>query len=32
MVVPMTPPQKTEGPLWPVDTSSLVSIKAAEAL
>ena len=30
-VVPMTPPQKPEGPLWPVDTSSQASIKEAEA-
>ena len=29
--VPMTPPQKPEGPPWPVDTSSQVSIEAAEA-
>ena len=31
MVVPMTPPQKPEGPLHPVDTSSQVSTEAAEA-
>ena len=31
MVVPMTPPQKPEGPLRPVDTSSQVSAKVAEA-
>ena len=30
-VVPMTPPQKPEGSLWPVDTSSQVSAEAAEA-
>ena len=31
MVVPMTPSLKPEGPLWPVDSSSQVSIKVAEA-
>ena len=30
-VVPTTPSQKPEGPLWPVDTSSQVSAKAGEA-
>ena len=29
-VVPMTPHQKPEGPLWPVDTSSQVSAEVAE--
>ena len=31
MVVPMTPSQKPEGPLWPVNTSSQESVEAAEA-
>ena len=31
MVVPMTPTQKPEGPLQPVNTSSQVSIEAVEA-
>ena len=31
VVVPMTPPEKPEGSLWPVDTSSQASAKAAEA-
>ena len=31
MVVPTTPPQKPEGLLQPVDTSSQVSIEVAEA-
>ena len=31
VVVPMTLPQKPEGPLWPVDTSSQASIEVAEA-
>ena len=31
VVVPMTPPQKPEGPLQPVDTSSQVSAKVTEA-
>ena len=31
MAVPMTPPQKPEGPLQPVDTSSQASAEAAEA-
>ena len=31
MVVPMTPPQKLEGPLQPVDTFSQASIEVAEA-
>ena len=31
VVVPMTLPWKPEGPLWPVDTSSQASAKAAEA-
>ena len=31
VVVPMTPPQKPEGPLQPVDTSSQVSAEVAEA-
>ena len=30
-VVPITPPQKPEGPLWPVDTSSQASTEVAEA-
>ena len=30
VVVPITPPQKLEGPLQPVDTSSQVSIEVAE--
>ena len=30
-MVPMTPPQKSEGPLWLVDTSSQASIEVAEA-
>ena len=30
-VVPMTPSQKPEGPLWPIDTSSQASAGAAEA-
>ena len=30
-VVPTTPTQKPEGPLWPVDTSSQVSTEVAEA-
>ena len=31
VAVPMTPPQKPEGPPWPVDTSSQVSAEAADA-
>ena len=31
VVVPMTPPQKSEGPLLPVDTPSQVSVEEAEA-
>ena len=31
MVVPMTPPQKPEGQLWPVDASSQASIEKLEA-
>ena len=31
VAVPMTPPQKQEGPLQPVDTSSQVSTEAVEA-
>ena len=31
VVVPMNPPQKPEGSLWPVDTSSQASAEAAEA-
>ena len=31
MVVPMTPPQKSGEPLWPVDTSSQMSVQVAEA-
>ena len=30
-LVPMTPPQNPEGPLWPVDTPSQVSIEGTEA-
>ena len=31
VVVPMTPPQKPEEPLWPVDTSSQASAEAVQA-
>ena len=31
LAVPRTPPQKLEGPPWPVDTSSQVSTEVAEA-